>query len=87
MSYRIQYPPIRKLRGREGLRFRLITLTALSFLVFLLLVGCLWPEGAAFLRNSLPVEALDQFASKLLHGEAVMTSFYDFLKSWLHDSV
>ena len=87
MSYRIQYPPVRKLRGREGLRVRLPALTALCFLLFLLLVGLLWPEGTAWIRDSRPVAALDRFASELKQGEAVMTSLSDFFRSVLHDPV
>lgn len=87
MSYRIQYPQIRKLRGREGLHVRLPALTALSFLLFLVLVTLLWPEGTSLIRNRIPVTALEQFASDLQEGEAVITSFSDFIKVFLNDSV
>lgn len=87
VSYQIQYPSVRKLRGREGTRVRLPLLTVLSFLIFLVMVALFWPEGTALIRNFVPVTALEAFASDLQHGEAVMASFSDFMRSLLHDSV
>ena len=88
MSYRIRYPAIRKLRGAERLRIRLPALTAVCFLLFLLLIRLLWPEGTALLRSVfapiqdfLPAAALDQFAAKLLKGDVAAAFLSDLVTS------
>lgn len=67
MAYRINYRPVRKLRGREGQRLRLPALTGLCFLLFLALVHSLWPEGREYLRS-----ALDTMATHLHRDASVM---------------
>lgn len=69
MNYRIQYPPIRKMRGREGFKVRLPALTALCFLLFLVLVQTAWPDGRAYLRS-----VLDTMASHLRKDASVMAA-------------
>ena len=73
MSYRIHYPSIRKIRGREGLRVRLPALTALCFLLFLVLVQSVWPEGRSFLNS-----ALDTMAAHLQKDASVMTALTEW---------
>ena len=73
MSYRIHYPSIRKIRGREGLRVRLPALTALCFLLFLVLVQSVWPEGRDFLKS-----ALDTMAAHLQKNASVMAALAEW---------
>ena len=77
MGYRIRYPAVRKLRGRA--RLRLTALTALFFILFLILATTFWPEGAAWIRNSAPVQAFNGLAWDLFRGDPVVTSFSEFL--------
>ena len=74
MSYRIRYPVLRKIRRGESQRHGLPGLTALSFLFFLLLVRFFWPEGMAWIRETVSLTGLDQAASGLCHGESVAAS-------------
>ena len=83
MSYRIRYPVLHKLRNKPGTTVRFPALTVLCFLIFLFLVNLLWPEGANWLRKTMPVAGLDQVAFDLLHGETVYASLSDFFTMFL----
>lgn len=83
MSYRIRYPVLHKLRNKPRTTVRLPALTVLCFLIFLLLVKFLWPEGADWLLKTIPVAGLDQVALDFLHGETVAASLSDFFTVFL----
>ena len=74
MAYRIRYLAVRNIRSRVVLRVRLPALTALCFLLFLVLVQFTWPEGAECIRGG-----LDQLASGLQNEESLMAVLADFL--------
>ena len=71
MGYRVDYPPKKRPRKGAGLA----VCTAAWMLVFFLLVGLYWPEGARQLKNMLTpgdpartTAALEQFAGELRQG-------------------
>ncbi len=81
MGYRIEYPPIRKLRRQEKRTCSRAALTGICLLLFLLLVNGLWPRGAEVLRELLlPADAavtaaaLEDLAVELKAGEAVSSA-------------
>ena len=51
MGYRIDYLPVKKIRGAEKNRSSLLSLTAIWFLVFAVLVNLYWPHGKTILRR------------------------------------
>lgn len=53
MGYRIDYQPVRKIRGAEKRRSRRAALTGVFFLLFLFGVQILWQEGGQVLRGLL----------------------------------
>lgn len=53
MGYRVDYRPIKKIRRAEKRRSGLAAMTALWFLIFLLLTNGLWPRGAEVLQSVL----------------------------------
>ena len=50
MGYRVEYSPVVKASGVEKGVSRKVHLTVLCLLLFCMLVGILWPEGAEALR-------------------------------------
>lgn len=89
MSYRIEY---RLAHKKTGSGMRLPLLTAMFFLLFLVLASLCWPEGMAEIRSvfqdlraSAPVSALHAFAGNLSEGESVAAAFSDFLTVLHHD--
>lgn len=85
MGYRIEYHTAQRKQG-NFLRFvRLPLLTIVCFVIFLFLVGTLWPEGAAWIEKSgffaksmAAVAALDELADGLHYGEPLVTAFAEF---------
>lgn len=51
MGYRIEYQPVKKVRGMEKRISRLGALTAVCLLLFLLLVSAVWPQGASAVQS------------------------------------
>lgn len=51
MGYRVDYRPVKKIRYAENRYSRVLGLTALFFLLFLLLINFFWTDGAAVLRE------------------------------------
>lgn len=87
MSYRIDYQATKKVRGMEKRTAPLSALTALCFLLFLLLVGALWPEGAEALRAfiipgdpAVTVAALEDLAGDLRSGEEIQSALDGFCR-------
>lgn len=85
MGYRVEYQPIKKVRGAERIRSRVLSLTALFFLLFCVLVQCFLPRGAELMKEilipgeaSVTVAALDHFAEELRRGETVQNALLHF---------
>lgn len=85
MGYRVDYGPVKKVRGLEKRVSRKSALTALCFLIFCLLVGTLWPEGAEMLRRlvfpgdpAVTAAALEEFTVQLQTGADVKESLQQF---------
>ncbi len=83
MAYRVDYGPVKKVRGGE--RTRVPGLTALFLLVFFLMVGLCWPRGVQILRDMLipgdpavMVAAMDNFARDLEQGTELADAFENF---------
>lgn len=75
MGYRIDYQPIKKVRGLEKRSCRRTALTFLSLLLFFLLTWGFWPEGRALLQealipgdNAVTVTALENLSNELSAG-------------------
>lgn len=90
MSYRIDYCTKKKLL-RDGL-FRLSVLTILSFMLFLLLVNAMWPEGTALIHESVyqlrmrTAAALNLLEENYQNREQLTAVFSDLIQSFQHDS-
>lgn len=87
MGYRVDYQPIKKVRGAEKRKSGIPALTALCLLVFLLLVNSCWPRGARVLRSLLlpgdaavTVAALEDFAVELGAGDSFPGAFENFCR-------
>lgn len=87
MPYRIDYQATKKVRGAEKRREPISALTALFFLLFLLLAGSLWPKGAAALRSlvipgeaAVTVNALEDLAGELRAGEGIQEALDGFCR-------
>lgn len=82
MGYRVDYQPVRKIRGAEKRRSTVPALTALFFLVFLLLVNLYWEQGAQVLKNLVLREematALEVFSQELKAGEELKSAWAHF---------
>lgn len=85
MGYRVEYQPIKKVRGAERIKSRVLSLTALFFLLFCVLVQCFLPRGAELMKEILiPGEtavtavALDRFAEELKMGGALQEALQHF---------
>lgn len=84
MGYQIIYDDEKGEQGR-GHCFRIIPLTGVAFLAFLLLVDAYWPRGQEVLREFLLPEAVDSaltavttFAERILYGEALPVAWEAF---------
>ena len=91
MAYRIRYRWIGKVLYGEKRRTGLGALTGAAFLLFLLLVHILWPEGMECLQELIrPVwssgfAAVESFAEDLQHGGIVSDAAETFLRTLLID--
>ena len=93
MGYRIDYPVIRKLHSISSCRTLRAALTGTCFLLFLLLVGIFWEEGAAVLRGILfsgdwdvTANALEGLVGNLGNGMAAKEAFGQFCGQILETS-
>ncbi len=91
MGYRIEYPPIRKLRGQERQRSREAALTGLVFLLFLALVCSFWPQGKEFLKGlvfsgnwSVTAGALEDMVTELGEGAPFLQALEGFCMDVVH---
>lgn len=85
MGYRVEYQPVKKVRGAEKRRSRVLSLSALFFLILCILVSCFLPREAEVMKEVLiPGEAavtaaaLDRFAEELKMGETVRDALMHF---------
>ncbi len=84
MSYRVEYQPVKQ-RKKGG--SRLIALTALCLLLFLLLVNGFWPRGTQVLREwvlpgdaAVTAAALEELAVELKSGEPISGALESFCR-------
>jgi hypothetical protein len=85
MGYRIDYGPVKKIRSVEKRKSGLAALTGLFFLLFVITVCCLWPEGVAELRQILlpgdaavTTSAMEELTDSLRAGEKIVDSIRTF---------
>ena len=85
MGYRIDYGPVKRVRGLEKRTSGLAALTGLFFLLFVITVCCFWPEGVAELRQILlpgdpavTTSAMEELADSLRTGEMIFDSLRAF---------
>ena len=85
MSYQIRYGRAEKPRILVWSRLRLPLLLSVSFLLFLIHVEALWPEGSAelqklraFNQEMLPVSALNELSGALHDGEGLFSALLQF---------
>lgn len=92
MGYRIDYLPVKKIRGAERNRASLPCLTAICFLIFALLVNLYWPQGKIVLQRiffpgnaAATAAALDSFADNMRLGESAHQALLTFCKAVIQD--
>ena len=85
MGYRIEYGPVKKVRGMEKRISRKAALTGLCFLLFCILVGVFWPERVETLRNLLipgdpavTAAAMEELTAELQAGRDLTDSLMNF---------
>ena len=88
MSYQIRYGRAEKPRIPVWNRLRLPLLLFVSFLLFLIHVETLWPEGSAglhklrsFNQEVLPVSALNELSGALHDGEGLISALLQFCET------
>lgn len=93
MGYRVDYQPVKKVRGVEKRTARGPALTALFLLTFLLLVNSTWPRGAEVLRGLLfsgdaavTAAALDDLAAELRSGEELDSALESFCRKVIQEA-
>lgn len=93
MGYRVDYQPIRKVRGVEKRTLSVPALTALCMLLFVLIVNIAWPRGKAVLNKLLfpgnaavTVAALEDFTVELKSGEELSGAFETFCRRVIREA-
>lgn len=93
MGYRVDYPPIRKIRGAEKRRTAAPALTGLFLILFFFLVNSTWPRGAEVLQGllfsgdtSVTAAALEEFALELRAGEELPSAFETFCRTVIQNA-
>ena len=92
MGYRIDYQPVKKVRGAERNRASLSCLTAVCFLIFALLINLYWPQGKNILHRiifpgkaAVMAAALDSAAENMRSGDNVYQALVTFGKNLIED--
>ena len=87
MAYRIDYQPVKKLRGVQKRRSSRAAMTGSFFLLFLLGAGIFWPEGRAMLQGLLfsgdtavTAAAMEDFVRELGEGTSVKEALFMFFR-------
>ena len=85
MGYRVEYGPVKKVRGLEKRVSRISALIGVCLLIFLVLVGCLWPEGKYVLQKlvflgdpAVTAAALEDLTDNLRSGEDLSDGLSEF---------
>lgn len=93
MGYRVDYQPVKKVRGLEKRTARAPALAALGLILFCLLVNCVWPRGAEVVREILipgdtavTVAALEEFAAELEAGEELSSALQTFCRRVIREA-
>ena len=93
MGYRVDYQPIRKVRGVQKQKRGIPALAAAFFLLFLLLVNSAWPQGRDALQKLLfsgdmeaTSAALEILADELKAGEALDSALQTFCRSVIREA-
>lgn len=93
MGYRVDYRPIKKIRGAEKRRSGYPAMAALLFLLFLFLVNGFWPRGAEVTKRLLipgdpeiTTAALGNLATDLRAGTSLSGAVENFCITILQES-
>lgn len=85
MGYRVDYQPIKKVRGAEKRTVSVSALTGLCFLLFVIIVNSTWPRGADILRGvifqgnaAVTAAALEDLTAELTAGEELFSAVEAF---------
>lgn len=85
MGYRVDYGPVKKVRGTEKRVCRGASVIGVFLLLVFLLAGSLWPEGKAILRRlifpgdpAVTAAALENLTEDLRSGEDLTDSMSAF---------
>lgn len=91
MGYRVEYGPVKKVRGVEKRTSHRAALTGGVLLLFLLISSWLWPEGIALLRQwmipgdpAVTTAAFDSLCEDLQSGEQIVRSLRVFCQQILN---
>lgn len=93
MGYRVDYQPVKKVRGVEERTARAPALTAVCFLLFLLLVNTVWPRGSEVVQGVLfsgnvtvTASALEEMVVELRSGEKLYSAVETFCRKVVQES-
>lgn len=93
MGYRVEYQSGKQVRETKKHRSCIPVLTAVSLLVFLLLVNAFWPRGAEVLQELLfpgdaavTAAALEEFAMELRAGEELPDALATFCRTVIQNA-
>ena len=85
MGYRIDYPPVKKVRCAEKRKAPAFALTAILLVLLVLLVNVCWPDGRRVLLSFLipgdaavTVSALETMTEELKEGQSLAESLQEF---------
>ena len=85
MGYRVEYGPVKKVRGMERRTSRRTAMTGICLLLFLLVISFMWPEGMASVRELLlpgdeavTAAAMDKLSQDLQSGMGLYESLVEF---------
>lgn len=85
MGYRVEYGPVKKVRGLEKRVSRVSALTGLFLLLFLFLTVNFWPKGAETVKNmvlpgdpAVTAAAWEDMTDQLREGEELSDALHYF---------
>ena len=90
MGYRVEYGQDSNQEKAAGRLGRILVLTVILFVMFLVLVNLFWPQGAAMVRQALipgdaavTVGALEGLAQDLKAGDSIEAALQSFCRTVL----
>ena len=93
MGYRVDYGPGNSEHKGNNSLSRVLVLTAVCLLVFLLLVNSFWPRGAEVLRSFLlpgdaavTAAALEELSAELQNGEDISSALESFCRKIIQNA-